>query len=355
MKKEVFVNSQKYFVGLNEPVARFKGNPILTARDVNKVWISPQLKTIAVYNAGVEVFNKKVVMLFRAHLRSGISVIGLAESNNFTGPWKVYPKPVIFPEKDYELGGVEDPRIVKINNEYVITYSAYHHRKKDKVRIAMAVTKDFRFFKKFPPTINKDMRNTVIFPEKIKGKYYALFRFNDKSGKYSGGKFKEIKIGYSNDYKKGKWVIKKKPLIRAPEMPSSIGDKIGAGSPPIKTEKGWLNIFHGVRETMNGNPYVLSVALHNLENPEKVKVSNIPILFPTKTDSKLKDEEYVHVPRVVFTCGALERHGIIYLYYGGNDSVMNLGITHKDVLIDLCENYNQDPITGELLYNLVEK
>jgi len=102
---------------------------------------------------------------------------------------------------------------------------------------------------------------------------------------------------------------------------------------------------------INTNPYVLSVALHDLKNPRKVKISSIPILFPTKADCKVPDNSYIHVPEVVFTCGALAlKNKQVLIYYGGNDTVMNLAVTHQDILIELCEKFQQDPLTGKVLY-----
>ena len=84
------------------------------------------------------------------------------------------------------------------------------------------------------------------------------------------------------------------------------------------------------------------MALHDLEDPTRVKVSSIPILFPSAADCRVREEEYVHVPNVVFTCGAVAKaDGTILIYYGGNDTVMNVGVTHEDVLVALCEEYGQ--------------
>ena len=96
---------------------------------------------------------------------------------------------------------------------------------------------------------------------------------------------------------------------------------------------------------MAGNPYVLGVALHNPENPAKVKMSSIPILFPSRADCRVPEDAYVHVPQVVFTCGSvLKEDGRLFVYYGGNDTVMNLAITHTDIMFELCESYSQNPV-----------
>jgi predicted GH43/DUF377 family glycosyl hydrolase len=96
----------------------------------------------------------------------------------------------------------------------------------------------------------------------------------------------------------------------------------------------------------------LGVALHDLENPLKVKVSNIPVLFPTRADCIVTNDSYVHVPNVVFCCGAIRRkNGEIYIYYGGNDTVMNVAVTHEDILAELCDKYPQNPLSGRPLYS----
>jgi predicted GH43/DUF377 family glycosyl hydrolase len=119
----------------------------------------------------------------------------------------------------------------------------------------------------------------------------------------------------------------------------------------VRTDHGWLNLFHGVRTTMDGNPYVLGVALHDLRRPQLVQMSSIPVLFPSRADCGVGDTDYIHVPNVVFSCGMLPRpDGSLLIYYGGNDTVMNVAISHTDVLVELCRRFGQDPRTGRLLY-----
>lgn len=355
-----------YNLNLNNPVIRFKENPVLTSTEVNKVWTDPIFQTITVHNAGITEYNEEIIMLFRSHLRNGISILGIARSKNGLDHWKIDKKPAMLPcnrEDSFtdgvdinelienEQGGVEDPRITKINDTYYITYSAYHATIAHRVRVSLATTKDFKTFKRYGPLLKTDMRNVVIFPENIKGKYYGLFRPNDHTQVHTGGIFKQIKIGSTENIEKGNWIISEQPIMLQKDGPSSFSDKIGPGAPPIKTKYGWINIFHGVRSTMDGNPYVLGVALHDLHAPEKVKISNIPILFPSKADCMVTNDSYVHVPNVVFSCGALRKdNGDIYIYYGGNDTVMNIAITHEDILAELCDKYQQDPKSGRPLY-----
>ena len=355
-------------VNLNNPVERYTGNPVITAEDVNKVWIDPKYQVMTVHNSGVIFTGSEYIMLFRSHLRCGISVIGLARSSNGVSEWKIDSKPALVPAKqndnfgegtdkaeliDNESGGLEDPRIMKFGDEYAIIYSAYHDTVKDRVRVSLITTNDFNTYIRRGPVLDCDMRNVVFFNEKINGRYVGLFRPNDNTEGDVGGIFAQIKIGYSDDWKSNIWDINKKPLMQTGFGPSAFQGKIGPCAPPIKTDKGWLNIFHGVRTTMDGNPYVLGIALHDLENPDIIKMSSIPILFPTASDCAVSSKTYIHVPNVVFCCGALSLgDGRILIYYGGNDSVMNVGITHEDILVELYKKYGQNPLTGKLLYNI---
>ena len=369
LKHEVnFGNGERININLNQPVARFSKNPIIIPSDVNKVWTNPAHQVKTVHNAGITILNSETIMLFRSHLRCGISILGLAKSKNGIDNWKINAEPIFKPatKKDLfaegvdiksiienESGGVEDPRIIKIDNDRAITYSAYHANKKDHVRVCLATTKDFKSFIRHGGILDVNMRNMVIFPEKINNKYVALFRLNEKGGTNVDGVFTEIKIGYTNDWRSNNWHLVDEPIMKTGGGPSAFSNKIGPGAPPIKTERGWLSIFHGVRTTMDGNPYVLGVALHDLKDPARVKMSSIPILFPSAADCRVAEDDYVHVPNVVFTCGAIRKSdGTIYIYYGGNDTVMNLASTHEDVLCALCEEYGQDSLTGQLLYKV---
>ena len=308
-------------------------------------------------------------MLFRSHMRNGISVIGKATSTDGLTHWQIAEKPLLAPCRpgdvvapgqdinahiENEAGGVEDPRISKIGDIWFITYSAYHGLVKDRVRVSLASTKDFEHIVRHGPVLEKDMRNVVIFPEKINDRYYALMRPNDEPEEtHTGGIFREILLASTADISANQWEISKTPVHKQAGGPGAFSDKIGPGATPLKTRHGWISIFHGVRSTMDGNPYTLGVALHELNDLQKVRISNIPVLFPSGADCNVKPGDYVHVPNVVFTCGALRREdGTIMIYYGGNDTVMNVAFSHEDILAELCMRFPQDPGTGIPLYQI---
>ena len=365
---EALADGQLGRISLEHPVLRFAGNPILTCHDVNRAWRHPALMVKTTHNAGVVRFQDHVVMLFRAHLRNGISVIGLARSRDGLGDWHIDPQPALVPcNKDdryaegvdpkqlieNEGGGVEDPRITQVDDTYYITYSAYHATLKDRVRVSLATTTDFARFCRHGAVCDADMRNVVIFPKRFGDKYVGLFRPNDRHDGGVGGAFAAIRLATTGHLESNHWVMADKPLFKTAGGPSAFSDKIGPGAPPIRTPYGWINIFHGVRNTMDGNPYVLGVALHDLDDPQIVKVSAIPILFPTRADCVVSDNDYVHVPNVVFTCGEIPADGGgILIYYGGSDTVMNVGWSHADVLAALCEQFPMDVETGRPSYDI---
>ena len=248
---------------------------------------------------------------------------------------------------------MEDARINPIDGTFAITYSGYAADVRNSVRVLLAVSQDLATVTRFGPMLRRDMRNVVLFPERVDGRYVGLFRPNDELPGDTGGIYREIRIGYAGDYRTGPWQVAPEPVMRTHGSPSAFADKIGPCAPPVRTGHGWLNVFHGVRATMDGNPYVLGVALHDLDDPAQVQMSSIPILFPTRADCRVADTDYVHVPNVVFSCGMLRRaDGSLLLYYAGNDTVMNVAVSHEDVLVELCERYGQDPLTGRLRYDL---
>jgi beta-1,2-mannobiose phosphorylase / 1,2-beta-oligomannan phosphorylase len=301
-----------------EFVTRYKNNPILTKADV-------PYKVETVHNAGVVKHNGQYIMLFRSHKDNGRSIIGKAVSDdgfNFT----VEPEPFMVPSTEgdfakYEAFGVEDPRINPLDDgAYYITYSAYSQHG---VRIGMAKTTDFVNIERVAFITQADYRNTVIFPEKIDGRYVKLDRPHSDISPWA------IWIEYSPDLRH--WgdskIIMKPVTYHWDEM------KIGPGAPPIKTDKGWLNIYHGVYPTMDGSVYRLGVCLHKLDDPSVILgVSDRWILTP---EDPWELVGYVH--NVVFTCAAVpEDDGTLKLYWGGADTVMCAGTAVIDELVDLC-------------------
>jgi len=304
---------------MNNPVVRrYRDNPILTKDDVPY-----QVSTI--HNAGAAKHDGKYILLFRSHLHNGRSVIGLAESRDGYS-FSVGPEPFLAPDRDgpfaeFEEYGVEDCRICPMPGEgYLLTYSAYSRYG---VRVMLARTEDFMSVKKIAAISQADMRNLVIFPRKFGEYYVRLDRPHTGIAPWS------IWISYSPDLVH--WGNSR--LIMKPQQYHWDEMKIGPGATPIRTDAGWLHIYHGVFSTMPGAVYRLGVALHALDDPSRILgVSDDWILQPERPW-----EITGYVPNVVFTCGAItEEDGAIRLYWGGADSVICTGTTEVSDLVQLC-------------------
>jgi len=298
-------------------VTRYEHNPILTKDDI-------PYAVETVHNAGVTKFNGRYIMLFRSHLDTGRSIIGIAESEDGFD-FKSRPQPFMVPGtepmfSEYEAFSVEDPRITALEGAYYITYSAYS---KHGVRIGLAKTTDFESVETVAFITQADYRNTVIFPQKIAGRYVKMDRPHSDISPWA------IWISFSPDLRH--WGDSK--LIIKPVKYHWDEMKIGPGAPPIRTDKGWLNIYHGVFPTMDGCVYRLGVALHDLDNPAKILgVADPWILQP---EDPWEVVGYVH--NVVFTCGAVpEEDGTLKLYWGGADKVICAGTAIIDELVRLC-------------------
>lgn len=305
-------------------VKRYDGNPILTKDDV-------PYKVATVHNAAVIKNKGQYIMVFRSHLYTGRSILGLARSNDGFA-FRVDPEPFMTPAgkgvfAEYEEYGIEDPRITEIDGEYLITYSAYSRHG---VRIGLAKTNDFKNVERFSLITEADYRNVVIFPERFNGLYARLDRPHSEISPWS------LWISWSPDLRYwGESRLIMKPLqYHWDEM------KIGPGAPPIKTSRGWLNIYHGVFPTMDGSVYRLGVALHGLSDPSVIiSVADEWILQPEEV---YEITGYVH--NVVFTCGAVpEDDGTVKIYWGGADKVMCAGTALIDDLVDLCLSKPRKP------------
>ena len=306
-------------------IERYKNNPILTKDDV-------PYPVATVHNAAVTKYNGKYIMIFRSHLKNGRSILGKAESDDGFS-FRVADKPFMVPAKkgvfkDYEEFGVEDPRITFIENRFLITYSAYSRHG---VRVGLAESEDLKDVERVSFITEADYRNVVIFPEKFNGLYARLDRPHSDIVPWS------IWISYSHDLKfwgESRMIIK--PLqYHWDEM------KIGPGAPPLKTEKGWLNIYHGVFRTMDGSVYRLGAALHDLKDPSKIiGVADDWILQP---EESYEVTGYVH--NVVFSCAAVkENDGTVKIYWGGADTVMCVGTARIDELVEMCLNHSRPPL-----------
>jgi predicted GH43/DUF377 family glycosyl hydrolase len=286
---------------------RYEGNPILKPKPEND-WESEN-----VFNPAV-VYDKGLFhLLYRGVGRDGISRIGYAVSIDGFNYFR-FDKPVIVPKLIKEPRGCEDPRLVKLEDVFFMTYTAYSEKG---MRIGLASTENFiqweRYRIEWEEMNNKD---AALFPEKIGGKYVLLHR--PMIEEYMG-----IWIAYSDNLVE--WYGQKE-IMQAVE--GWEGKKIGAGAPPIKTEKGWLLIYHGVDR---GGVYRVGAAMLSLNDPSKLLYRcPDPILEPER-DYEIRGV----IPRVVFASGACEVLNRYYIYYGGADKVVCVATVDKKEMLGL--------------------
>ncbi|GAB4256250.1 MAG: glycosidase [Deferrisomatales bacterium] len=302
---------------MSGPVARYPGNPILTPADV-------PYPVSTVHNAAAVKHEGRYVLVFRSHRRNGRSILGIAESDDGFR-FRVRPEPFLVPAEggvfgEYEAFGVEDPRICPLDGAYYLTYSAYSRHG---VRIGLARTEDFRTVERIAFITECDTRNAVLFPERFGGRYVRLQRPHTELSPWS------VWIAYSPDLVH--WGEARAVMRPAPYHWDEM--KVGPGATPIRTERGWLHLYHGVFRTMAGAVYRLGAALHDLEDPGRILgVADEWILEPEDPWERVG-----YVPNVVFTCGAVpEEDGTVKIYWGGADTVLCAGTARIEELVELC-------------------
>jgi predicted GH43/DUF377 family glycosyl hydrolase len=242
--------------------------------------------------------------------KDGFNIEDIADKPIFTGKTN---------DGDY---GVEDPRIVKIGNKYIMTYVSVSEN--EGVSTSLAVSTDLKKWDRKGIIFRETNKDVAIFPEKIKGKYVALHR---PQGFYIFSK-PSIWISYSPDLI---YWGKEKSIIQ-PRPNSWETEKIGAGPPPIKTKKGWLLIYHGVKKVKDKKIYSAGAVLLDLKNPEKI-IARSPADKPLITPSKSYEKKGL-VSNVIFPTGAvpsLDKKDLL-IYSGGADSVISVRkISFKEI------------------------
>jgi predicted GH43/DUF377 family glycosyl hydrolase len=300
------------------PLVRYEGNPIITPE-------SMPFRCYSVMNAGATMFNGKVLLLLRVEHCDRDTRFYTATSDdgiNFTVNPEGINYPLSEPEKRHGKAVRFDMRITKLENVYYICHAAWMG--KWGCSIAMATTEDFVNFEPLPYLSEPSNRNAVLFPEKINGLYARLDRPQNIDGTGS------IWVSYSPDLE-----------FWGRSMPLNLNschwnrNKAGAGAIPIKTEKGWLEIYHATASTCSSENYYLGAMLLDLEDPSKVIAAPSEFILAAE-----KDYECVgQTPNVVFTSGAVEMpDGTLNVYYGGADTRMCLAQTTVNDLVEYCLN-----------------
>jgi predicted GH43/DUF377 family glycosyl hydrolase len=325
-----------------------------------------EFENTGVLNPGIYQEGNTVHILYRAVQEGNYSTIGYARTE---GPTKIVEraeKPIIYRDFDYEKQGVEDARIVKIEDTYYITYTAY-----DGVNAlgALATSKDLIHFEKhgiITPQVNYQQYEThvnccnttklnpkyheyynlfaqigletdetrllrdkdvVLFPRKINGQFVLLHRIWPGIQIVKFDDWKDLTLSFWEDYLRNLT----DHIILDPKDPYEMS-YIGAGVPPIETADGWLLIYHGVHETTTGKIYHAKAALLHLEKPE-MEISRLPYpLFSPTKQWEIEGE----VSDIVFPTGHALFGNDLYIYYGAADKYIAVAkLDINELLLEL--------------------
>jgi predicted GH43/DUF377 family glycosyl hydrolase len=245
-----------------------------------------------------------------SHLRIARSKDGV----NFT----VDPKPAVFPKMPYETYGLEDPRISKIDGLYYISYKVVSGKG---ICTGLLTTENFTYFNRHGIIFCPENIDVVLFPERIDGKFWALTR---PVPRYIGPR--------------GVWIASSpdavhwgghQPLV-LPQEGAFHDGKTGGSCVPIKTDEGWLEIYHG---SDKDDKYSLAAVLLDLDDPTKVIARAKRPLMEPKADYELRG----FYGNVVFSCGAVEKDDFLLIYYGAADEYTAVAKTTVSKILSTLE------------------
>jgi predicted GH43/DUF377 family glycosyl hydrolase len=298
---------------------RHPKNPILTAAD----WPYP---VNSVFNCGATVLpDGRTLLLCRVEDRSGRSHLCAARSRDGVTGWEIDPAPTMLPDVERfpeEIWGIEDPRITYVDElkKYAIAYTSYS---RGGPGVSLALTTDFRSFERLGVVMPPEDKDAALLPRRI-GDHWALIHRPVTT--WQGA---HIWISYSPDLRH--WGSHKL-ILRARQGGWWDANKIGLSPPPIETERGWLIIYHGVRQTASGSLYRLGLALFDLQTPERCLLRGDTWVFgPEEVYERQGD-----VANIVFPCGYTLAPGgdTLNLYYGAADTCIAMATSSVHALID---------------------
>ena len=331
--------------------------PVLTREHIPLAWkydLNPEtnpyfmerLGVNAVMNSGAIELDGKFYLVARIEGNDRKSFFGVAESDNGIDGFRFWDYPILLPDTCPEETNVYDMRLTKHEDGYI--YGVFCSESKDKtvsdLSAAVAAagivrTKDLKNWERLPNLItlrSPQQRNVVLHPEFVDGKYAFYTRpMDDFIDTGSGG---GIGFGLCDDITHA--VIDEEQMTSLRKYHTITEAKNGAGAVPIKTEKGWLHIAHGVRNTAAGLRYVIYAFATDLKDPSKVIAEPSGMLIGPREGERVGD-----VSNVVFTNGAIAReNGDVYIYYASSDTRMHVATTTIDRLIDYVFHTPADPL-----------
>jgi len=302
---------------------RHKNNPILTAAS----W---PYAVNSVFNPGATLLpDGTTLLLCRVEDRRGLSHFCIARSANGKDGWQIDPQPTLLPDvENYpeELWGIEDPRVtfLKELKKYAVVYTAYT---RDGPGVAMALTEDFHSFERYGIIMPPEDKDAALLPNRIDG-YWAMVHRPVSAPRA------HMWISYSPDLKNwGRHNL----MMEARKGAWWDANKIGLSPPPIETPRGWLVIYHGVKQSCAGCIYRLGLALFDAKKPELcLKRGNEWIFAPEEPYEQRGD-----VGNVVFPCGCtIAPDGdTINMYYGAADSSIALATGSVRAMLEWLDQH----------------
>ena len=330
-------------------------NPILTRDSLPLTWrydlcketnpfFMERLGINAIMNSGAIYLNGKYCLVCRVEGNDRKSFFAVAESPNGIDNFRFRDYPVQLPDTCPEETNVYDMRLTQHEDGWI--YGVFCSESKDTsnpdLGAAVAAagivrTKDLETWERLPNLITKkspQQRNVCLHPEFVDGKYAFYTRpMDDFINTGSGG---GVGFGLCDDITNA--VIDEEKIISKRVYHTITEAKNGAGATPIKTEKGWIHISHGVRNTADGLRYVLYVYATDLKDPSKVIAEPSGVFLVPLGKERTGD-----VSNVVFSNGAIEKDGKVFIYYASSDTRMHVATTTVEQLIDYTFNTPRDP------------
>ncbi|WMJ85592.1 glycoside hydrolase family 130 protein [Anaerocolumna sp. MB42-C2] len=331
-------------------------NPVLTNEHIPLFWkydlneetnpyFMERLGVNAVFNSGAIELNGKYYLVARVEGNDRKSFFAVAESDSPVDGFKFWDYPILLPDTCPEETNVYDMRLTKHEDGFI--YGVFCSESKDhtvndlsaaKAEAGIVRTKDLKNWERLNnlKTLNSpQQRNVVLHPEFVNGKYAFYTRpMDDFINTGSGG---GIGFGLCDDITKA--VIDEEIITSERKYHTITEAKNGAGAVPIKTEKGWIHIAHGVRNTAAGLRYVIYVFATDLADPSKVIAEPSGFFI-----APLGEERVGDVSNVTFTNGAIARdNGEVYIYYASSDTRLHVAATTIDKLLDYTFQTPEDP------------
>ncbi len=311
---------------------RHSANPLLSRRD----W--PYTINSVFNAAAVRLEDGETLLLCRVEDRRGLSHLCAARSKNGVDGWRIDAEPTMLPSPSHpeEIWGIEDPRITYVPElgQYAIAYTSFS---RGGPGVSLAMTKDFRTFERCGVVMQPEDKDAALFPRKIGGFWTLIHRPVTTLGAHMWLSSSPDLTYWGNH----------RIMLQARRGGWWDANKIGLCSPPIETEKGWLVIYHGVRQTASGSIYRLGLALFDLQNPGICLQRGDSWVFGPETDYERNGD----VKDVVFPCGqTIGADGdTINLYYGASDSSIALATgSIRGLLAWLEVNTGQEDTEAQL-------